>query len=493
MAARFSFGEIVKATGGIPAGAATAENAVSVTGVSTDTRTLHTGDAFFALIGENHDAHDHLDEAAAKGAALLAVSDASKVPAGFAGAVLVTEDTLRAYQELAAYYRQKIDPLVIAVTGSVGKTTTKDMIGCVLTNKARVSYTRGNLNNHIGLPRTILEAEEDTEILVVEMGMSLAGEIKRLCEIALPDVAVITNIGISHREGFDSDDGILYAKYEIASFLGEGGALIIDAGGYPKLEKLAAEGRREKGFDLLRVAAEGTAAAEYADYIVYGTRVSEEDPAVSLFGIRERQENEAVDFSVPVPGAYIGMSAALASAACSRAGAGLKDASKALMSLKRTAHRLDPAVINGVILIDDTYNASPDSAKSGLEYLKNLKTEKRIAVLADMLGLGVMTEAMHREIGAAAVNAGADRIYAYGDNARWIAEGAEEAAAGIGDAPETYYYGPEEKEEMIKQLRKVARKGSAIYVKGSNAMKMVEVVTALMGYAAETEDGDDPY
>jgi len=472
MAARFSIGEIVKATGGIPAGTAAADTDAVCHGVSTDTRTIAAGEVFFALTGENHDAHDHLDEAAAKGAALLVVSDPGKIPEGFSGVVLSVGDTLTAYQELAAYYRRKIDPLVIAVTGSTGKTTMKDMIACVLSGRSRVYETQGNINNMIGLPRTILEASEDIEALVLEMGMSYAGEIERLAEIALPDVCVITNIGLSHRENFDTDDGIALAKYEITSFLGEGGTLVTEAGGNEKLDELAAAGSREKGFTLLNVAMEDT---EAADYLVTKTRISENDPGHSVFEVREGPGGDAVSFDIPLPGAYAGMSAAMAAAACKGAGVSLEDAANALKNLKRTEHRLDPIMKNGVLVIDDTYNASPASAKIGLDYLKNISAEKRIAVLADMNELGACSESMHRDVGVAAVQSGADLIYAYGEKARWIAE----AEGSI------RYFGPDEKEKLILSLKEEASEGSAVYIKGSRTMKMEEVVSAL----TEDEDG----
>ena len=495
MAGRFSTEEIVKATGGLLAGAAAADARGALIGVSTDTRILKGGEAFFALKGENHDAHDHLSEAAVKGAALLVVSDTAGIPDGYKGIVVTVKDTLRAYQELAAYYRQKVDPLVIAVTGSVGKTTVKDMMGCILTEPAhegiagpgRVHRTQGNINNQIGLPRTILEADEDTQILVLEMGLAYAGDIERLCEIARPDIAVITNVGLSHRENFDSDEGILYAKYEVTAFLGEGCTLIIDAGGNENLDKLASDGSGKKGYRLLRVALEDTKAAGFADYIVTKTRVSPEDAGVSLFEIRKGSAGKAIPFAIPLPGPYAGVNAALASAACVCAGVSLEDAAKALKSLKRTGHRLDPIAKNGILVIDDTYNASPDSVISGLEYLKNVIANKRIAVLADMNELGDDSEAKHREVGAAAVLSGADLIYAYGEKAGGIADGAGEAAAGLSSA-KIYHYAPGDKKAMISRLKKDAGKGSAVYVKGSRAMKMEEVVAALTGDACDTEE-----
>jgi len=478
MMKKFSLDEIVKATGGVPAEAAFADTSLILSGISTDTRTISEGDAFFALIGENHDAHDHLDKAAAGGAALLVVSDASKIPESFAGAALVVDNTTRAYQELAAYYRNLIGPLVIAVTGSVGKTTLKDMIGCILNEHARVYSTQGNINNHIGVPKTILEAGEDTEILVLEMGLAQAGDIERLADIARPDISVITNIGMSHRENFDSDDGILKAKYEVTTFMDESGALVIDSGGSSELEKLACGG----DFELVRVALEGTEAAKTSEYVYTKARVSDEVAGVTLFEIREK--DDFIPFAIPVPGGYAAASAALASAVCARAGVSLADCAKALANLKRTAHRLDPILINGVLVIDDTYNASPASAKSGLEYLNDVKANKRVAVLADMNELGGEAEALHREVGAEAVRLGTDLIFTFGEKGRWIADGAA-LEAGSGLETKIVHFEAEEKDALIAWLKEELRGGSAVYVKGSRSMKMEEVVKAL------TEEAND--
>ncbi|MDR3364799.1 MAG: UDP-N-acetylmuramoyl-tripeptide--D-alanyl-D-alanine ligase [Clostridiales Family XIII bacterium] len=471
--ARFSVGEIAEAVGGAFAhGAALADTAVS--GISTDTRTLARGAAFFALAGENHDAHDHLAEAVGKGAGLLVVSDASKAPAGFAGAVLKVGDTLRAYQELAAYCRKRLNPLVIAVTGSVGKTTLKDMIACILSASYRVVSTEGNLNNQIGLPRTILGADEGTEILVLEMGMARAGEIERLAEIARPGIAAITNIGVSHRENFDSGDGILYAKYEIAAFLGAGDALVIDAANSEALSQLSGRSSREKGYAVLRVAQAGTEAAKSADYAVSDVRFGD-GCDIALFEIEDAASGGKTAFSIPASGAYVGVTAALAAAVCARTGVSLQASARALKNLARTPHRLETIRKGGILVIDDTYNASPDSAKSGLEFLGIVPAERRIAALADMNELGGESEILHREVGAAAAAAGTDILFAYGEKARAIAAG----AAGAPGIAEIYSYGADEKAALVTHLREIVRPGDAVYIKGSRSMKMEEAVRAL--------------
>ena len=473
MAAKFSLDEIVLATGGVldkPCGMNE-----TVYGISTDTRTLTSGDAFFALIGENHDAHDHLDKAAEMGATLLVVNNAEKVPRDYSGAVMIVEDTLMAYQSVAAYYRKRLDPLVIAVTGSVGKTTVKDMIAWILSDRVFTYSTKGNINNQIGLPRTILEAEEGTRVLVLEMGLATVGDIKRLADIARPDIAVITNIGVAHRENFDTDDGILKAKFEVTSYMDEKSALVIDVGGSKEVADYAEENRADIGYKLL------------SDFSISTVRVDEKDAGVSVFEIQETGSGISIPFSIPLPGPHAGISTALAAVCCIRAGEmlgekiTLADVANSLKGLERTRHRLEPISAGDILVIDDTYNASPDSAKAGLNYLKSVPAKRRFAILADMNELGYLSEEMHERLGEAAVLAGADLICAFGTKAKSIAEGAKQALKKTGTKAdeEVLWFDADDKDALIECVQNKASKGDVIYIKGSRAMKMEDVVYAL--------------
>ena len=481
----FSLKDIAEATGGVLYN--TPDETVTITGVSTDTRTIGAGEAFFALIGENHDAHDHLEGATEKGIALLVVNDKNRVPSDYTGAVLAVEDTLAAYQALSASYLKGFDPLVIAVTGSAGKTTLKDMIACILSENIQTYFTQGNLNNQIGLPRTVLETSKDVKALVLEMGLFGAGDIERLSDICRPKIAAITNIGVSHRENFDSDDGILNAKYEIAAFMGEGETLVIDAGGNEKLKILAEEGSNKKGYKLIKVCNEGSFAENDSDYIVSQVRVSEENAGVSLFEIRERSTGAITPFCIPLPGAYSGISAAIASAVSIQAGAllgieiKLEDAAEALSQVKRTPHRLDPIKKNGILVIDDTYNASPDSAKAGLSYLKSVPAKKRIAILADMNELGTMSDEMHENVGEAAILEGVDIVFAYGTKAKRIEVGAKQAIEKSSTFSEkrVFWFDAQNKDLLIERILNKLEEGDAVYIKGSRSMKMEDVVMAL--------------
>jgi UDP-N-acetylmuramoyl-tripeptide--D-alanyl-D-alanine ligase len=421
---------------------------------------------FFALVGEKHDAHDHLAEVAAKGASKMVVSDASKVPADFLGEVVVVEDTLRAYQEEASAWLRKVDPFVVAVTGSVGKTTLKDMVACILRGAMKTHATHGNFNNQVGVPKTILDMPPGTEALVLEMGMEWPGEIRRLCEIARPDACAITNIGVSHREHFDSDDGIRLAKFEIASFLGPSGALVIDPANDAGLLALAEQGAAQQGYALLTVGGGGDYAVSDVRYSSGGLLSCEIcDKRFSEPG----EGGECERFALPVAGAYAAVSAAMAAALCSRAGISLAQASAALKGLEVTAHRLQPRKGSGILVIDDTYNASPDSMRSGLEYLRVVPGGRKIAVLADMNELGENSERLHFESGRLAAALGLDAVYTYGGKAAKIAEGA--------DAQDGWF---SEKGALVARLLAGREEGDVYYIKGSRSMRMEEVVEALL-------------
>jgi UDP-N-acetylmuramoyl-tripeptide--D-alanyl-D-alanine ligase len=466
---------------------------VHVSGISTDSRSVAYGDAFFALSGERFDAHDFLADAAAAGASALVVERGEAVPpeSEYAGAVVLVADTLAAYQDLAAWYRQEIGPAVIAVTGSVGKTTQKDMIAAAAAGTYRTVATEGNYNNHVGVPKTIFRMEEDTELLVLELGMNHAGEIRLLAEIARPDAAVITNIGVSHRENFDSDDGILHAKLEIATYFGAENALFVNGDD----ARLRAHAERD---DLpYEVVTAGE--SEGCDYRI--THPEYAGPGEIRF-VMQSGRDAAVKFSVPAAGLYNGVSAALTAAVLSRSGIAATDVAERLAGLERTAHRLQLIVTDGPVaggpsagggpaaggsvaeghaaarlrVIDDTYNASPDSMRSALDYLASFGDGdgRKIAVLAGMNELGGRSRALHREVGEYAAESGADLLVCVGDKGADIAAGFE-AAGGTGVSLCA------DNAEAVAALLPLVRDGDIVLVKGSHAYRTEEIVEALTG------------
>jgi UDP-N-acetylmuramoyl-tripeptide--D-alanyl-D-alanine ligase len=434
-----------------------------VSGVSTDTRETREGDAFFALTGERHDAHDFLADAAAAGATTLVIERGEAAPPDYEGAVVLVPDTLAAYQDLAAWYRQMIGAAVIAVTGSVGKTTQKDMIAAAASARYRTLATEKNYNNHVGVPKTIFRMEEDTELLVLEMGMNHAGEIRLLTEIARPDAAVITNIGASHRENFDSDDGILHAKLEVTSYFGEENALFVN-GDDPALRALA--GRNDLLYDIVTAGE-----SEGCDYrITRPGYMGEEEIGFSLQYGREA----IVRFRIPAAGLYNGVGAALTAAALSRFGIPASEVAERLTGLERTEHRLKLIVSGGLRIIDDSYNASPDSMRSALDYLASFEDCRKIAVLAGMNELGERSGELHYDVGRYAAGAGVDMLAAVGEKASDIAEGF--AAAARGNKKVKRYA---DNDEAIRALRSLARDGDAILVKGSRSFRTEEIAAAL--------------
>jgi UDP-N-acetylmuramoyl-tripeptide--D-alanyl-D-alanine ligase len=445
-------GEIIRGSGSI-----------SVSAVSTDTRKVNGNDVFFALRGNNFDAHDFLEEMAPDFCGIIISSRPEAVSPAFAGTVIAVRDTLTAYQNLAAYVRLRMAPKVLAVTGSVGKTSLKDMIACICSRYFKTVSTDMNYNNEIGVPMTILSMPEGTEVLVLELGMDHAGEIERLARISRPDVAAISNIGVSHIENFDSADGIYLAKMEITSFLHESNALVVNGddeylrqvSDLPGITYMVVTAGMGRGCDFIARDIRYTNDRELGFDIIHG--------------------EECVRFNLPVAGKYNGITAAIATAVVNEIGVTLTQSAEALHSLKRTPHRLALIEAGGVKVIDDAYNASPSSMASGIEYLMAVSGERRIAVLAGMNELGDDSQRYHVEVGEIVAKAGVDVLIAVGDKAMDIADGAERAARK--GKPAVYRFNTNaEASEFINSEK---RAGDVYLVKGSHGMKTEEIVDVL--------------
>lgn len=449
--------EIIRATGGQHLSGTGGAMASSV---STDTRTLAHDAAFFALSGEHFDAHNFLDQAAPT-ASMLIVSKPECVPSDFNGDVIAVPDTLTAYQDLAAWYCGRIGPKVIAVTGSVGKTSLKDMIvaGCAPYRKTAGSL--GNHNNHIGVPETILSMDTGTEILVLEMGMNHAGEIHRLAEIGRPDIAAISNIGIAHQEHFDKADGIFRAKMEIVDFFKPEGCLIIN-GDDPNLAAL-----KEMDGYTGRLFSAGS--DRHCDYRVVDFRLNPKGE--SAFSIHHGALSQ--DFRLPFCGIYYGVTTAIAVAVLAEIGIDMAQAAEALKHMARTPHRLEMIRRPEYTLIDDSYNASPDSMIAALESLAAVSGKRRIAVLAGMNELGKDSENLHRATGLAVAHANIDLLVAVGDKAMAIADGA------LAQMDANRVVRCASNGAAIEFLRSQIKSGDTILVKGSRTMRTEEIIWAL--------------
>ncbi|MDG1149129.1 MAG: UDP-N-acetylmuramoyl-tripeptide--D-alanyl-D-alanine ligase [Akkermansiaceae bacterium] len=374
------------------------EDCVISAGVSTDTRCLPAGAMFFALKGENFDAHHFLAEAVEAGAGALVLQDDSDLPEGIP--VILVNDTLKALQALAKWYRGELGIPVVAITGSNGKTSTKDYTHSVLSQKFRVNSTLGNLNNHIGLPLTVLATAADDEVGVFEMGMNHSGELAPLCEIGRPDVSIITNVGTAHIEHLGSRKAIAIEKGTVARVLSEKGTLLLPSD--------CAEAYDFRASTPARVITVGDGEIR-AENTVSGESGSVFDLTIDGLGTKRT--------SISIVGRHMISNALLAAGAGYVLGLSLDEISAGLTNAKLTSGRLRRYLSHGLTVIDDTYNANPESVIAALETLASLPgSGRRIAALGMMAELGEHAVEAYPRIGRIARDLGVTLI-TVGDDA----------------------------------------------------------------------------
>lgn len=432
------------------------------TGVTTDSRAVKPGELFVALKGGNFDGHDYCVKAAELGAAGVVVShDVEGLPAGVA--VFKVEDTLLAYQQLAHAYRLKQQGLkVFAITGSNGKTSTKDLLAACLGAKYKVVKTQGNFNNEIGLPKTLLSIQPDTDIAVVEMGMRGLGQIAELCRIAEPDSGLITNVGETHMELLGSMENIGKAKSEIVVDLPSDGFAVLNG---DNEYVLAAAGKTKAQVVYFGL-------GESCDYRGSDIVTS---ALGTTFTCTEKKSGKSVSVRLQLIGEHNVYNAlsAIAGAACY--GVPLEDSAKALATARLTGSRQEIIYIGDITFINDAYNASPASMEAALKTLAEAKKAahgavRTIAVLADMLELGTISEDAHRRVGRWAVENGVDYVLTYGPEAAYISEEVKKLGG------EGCHYA--DRQGAADKLRQLATAGDIILLKGSNSMqvgKMLEL------------------
>ena len=432
------------------------------TGVTTDSRAVKPGELFVALKGGNFDGHDYCVKAAELGAAGVVVSrDVEGLPAGVS--VFKVEDTLLAYQQLAHAYRLKQQGLkVFAITGSNGKTSTKDLLAACLGAKYKVVKTQGNFNNEIGLPKTLLSIQTDTDIAVVEMGMRGLGQIAELCRIAEPDSGLITNVGETHMELLGSMENIGKAKSEIVVDLPSDGFAVLNG---DNEYVLAAAGKTKAQVVYFGL-------GENCDYRGSDIVTS---ALGTTFTCTEKKSGKSVSVRLQLIGEHNVYNAlsAIAGAACY--GVPLEDSAKALATARLTGSRQEIIYIGDITFINDAYNASPASMEAALKTLAEAKKAahgavRTIAVLADMLELGAISEDAHRRVGRWAVENGVDYVLTYGPEAAYISEEVKKLGG------ETCHYA--DRQGAADKLRQLATAGDIILLKGSNSMqvgKMLEL------------------
>ena len=427
----------------------------TVTQVSTDSRALKGGELFLALKGDRFDGHEFIDAAAEAGVAGIVVSQLNLATERFPGAIIHVRNPLLALQEWALRFRRsRPDLFVVGVTGSNGKTSTKDFLAAVLEKGGEVNATRGNLNNHIGLPLTILETEADHELGIWEMGMNHPGEIEVLAEIAGPDAAVITNIGTAHIEHMKTREAIRDEKGRLAESVGSDGFVVLNAND-DATETIAGRCRA-------RVVTAGIGAGD-----VQASNLETRTDGISfLLSLGQ----ETVPVRLPVTGAHMVSNALLAAAVGKERGVGVSEIAAALEGTVLSGGRLERRRIGGIDFLDDSYNANPDSMRAALAALAATETSgRRIAVLGRMAELGELETSEHEALGAAAAEAGIDVLIAVG-------EVAESIVSGAGEGQIDTLLCSEDHESAADQLREIAAPGDLVLIKGSRSSAMEKVI-----------------
>ncbi len=425
--------------------------AVAVSGWSIDTRSICRGDVFFAIKGETYDGHAYLNAAFEKGAAAAVVSE----PGESKGVTFRVEDTLSALQKLAVWARERWAKPIVAVTGSAGKTTTKDVIAELLSVRFEVGKTAGNLNNHIGLPLSLLRLPDSAEVGVIELGMNHEGEIRFLASLAQPQVGVVTNVGYAHIESFNGIDGIALAKRELIEALGADGTAVLNADD----PRVLAFREIHKG----RVVTYGF--SEGAD-------VRAEQLELSSNGVKFRVAGSA--FTSGLIGRH-GASNLLAGIAVAQVfEIQAEDLAAAVARVRPGKMRGERETWNGITILNDCYNSNPDAARLMIDVLRAEPANRRIAVLGEMLELGRWSEMLHEQTGRYAAESNIDVVIGISGAARCLVQGALEAGAGRENVH--FFDDPDAAGEF---LRAFARVGDAILFKGSRGTH-VERALAIM-------------
>jgi len=431
--------------------------ALTASKLSKDTRNLQPGDLYLALRGEKFDGNQFLEAAIRAGAVGALVDDESLVARFPDFPLIVTADSLAALQQLAGSWRSRLSLRVVGLTGSSGKTSTKDFTAAVLGERFQVTTTAGNLNNHIGLPLSILAATSRDQFAVWEMGMNHPGEIEPLARLARPDFAIVTGIGVAHIENLGSREAIAAEKGGLVRLTSPHGAVILNAEDdfTPALAK-AAPG------DVITVGLQaGDLRAEAIEF----------DSAGSRFALLHGSER--VPATLPVAGEHMVRNALLAVAVGLEAGLSLEECAAGLAKSRLTAGRLTTRAIRGMVVLDDSYNANPDSVEAALKTLSKIPAQgRRIAALGKMGELGDYAETGYRRAGRAAADGRLDILVTVGAETQPLAEEAE--TRGL-----SHVFRTDNTAAAATLLRSLARPGDLVLIKGSRSARMEQILTGL--------------
>ena len=439
----YSLKEIAEMIGVAPPGSGAP---IAVSGVSTDTRMLRAGEIFFALKGEHHDGDRFVQGAFDMGAAAAVTHRVHD-----AGPCLVAPDPLAALQRFAAAHRARCDARVIAITGSCGKTTSKDMAAAVLGEAPGVIKTQGNLNNEIGCPLSLLKITPETRFAVIEMGANHMGEIERMCHVARPDESAVTLVAPSHLEGFGSIENVARAKGEIMEALPPSGCFYVNMDD-PWCRAMADGYSGEK----IRYGHQGDVMLESLAFDEQGEMLLTIAPVGRLrLPLRVRAHAANVLLAIAIGLRH-----------------GITEFEEPLRKACANAARFKTMRLGDIILLDDSYNANPASMSAALDALADQTGGARIAVLGSMFELGVAAPGLHHELGASVARRGLNRLVAMGPNAADMAAGAREAGLEAVDTPQCH-------EEAARLIASLAKPGDLALVKGSRGMRMETIIEML--------------
>jgi UDP-N-acetylmuramoyl-tripeptide--D-alanyl-D-alanine ligase len=433
----------------------------TIKGVSIDSRKINEGDLFFAIKGENFDGHNFVDQAISSGASAVVIEKNSielfkdkKYP------LVVVENTTKALGELARVYRDKFKVKVIGLTGSNGKTTTKEMIAEILSKKFKTLKTEGNLNNNFGVPLNLFRLEKSHQVAVIELGINHFGEMETLCEIANPDFGTITNIGTAHIEFLKSREGIAEEKGKLFKYLiKKNGFVFVNSD--EKLIKQQAKGFKKKltfGFN------------QKAD--VRGKVLSLNNLAQPTLKISYRNKSEVIN--LPTFGIHTAQNALCAAAIGLKFGVSLKQIKSALENFKSYDKRMQVLEVDGYTIINDAYNANPDSMQMAIQTMSLMKGYfLRLAVLGDMLELGEFSERFHRELAHYLKANGIQKVFFFGE----LTQMSYDEALKLNLDAKHF----KDKKQIASEIKNSIPEGSLILLKGSRKMKMEEVIDYLKG------------
>lgn len=424
--------------------------------IETDTRKLKKNSIFIALKGENFNGDDFVLDAVKKGSTICIVSEIKfnkeEIPSDVT--IIQVKDTKEALLLLAKAYREKLNIKIIGVTGSTGKTSTKDIIAAFLSDKYKVFKTKGNFNNEIGLPLMIFSLDETYDVAVLEMGMSNLGEIHNLANTAIPDIAVITNVGISHIENLKTRENILKAKMEVTDFFNKDNILVIN------LDDDMLKTISKAQYEVISIGMEENNAK------VKGINIVLLDNAIS-FDIEDNGKNVGT-INLPMVGKHNVLNSLLAYVVGKNLGLTVEDMNRGIKNLEATSMRLDIIKKHDFTIVDDCYNASPDSMKAAIDVLSSMEGKRKMLILGTMRELGHESENAHRDVAKYAKEKNIDELIAIGEYSSMFKKGFEKDIL-IFDTTE----------ECSQKIGNLVQKGDIILIKASRGMKFEKIVKEL--------------